>query len=215
EGQSAVDDLYLGAPSEDALDRAIRGFHSDVTAQPFSELLGDPALQVGRSLAAVASARSSSAATAAVAEGARLLLRGETAFLFEATAGGFVQLPQTDAAFPLSTDETAAGWWCLERSSAVVLRVERAPTERTFGGDDSWLALAACGPTALVALCRPGVLPVYAGELERLVMYGRAAAAILALRSEVPAAVAAQAFPAGALPNGALALRAQEPPAAA
>ncbi|MEO6397497.1 MAG: ACT domain-containing protein, partial [Tepidiformaceae bacterium] len=42
EGQSAVDDLYLGAPSEDALDRAIRGFHSDVTAQPFSELLGDP-----------------------------------------------------------------------------------------------------------------------------------------------------------------------------
>lgn len=210
-GHVVVDDFYLSADSQDSIGRAVGGFHSDVTVHTFEGPLGDPALVLGGAVALVAGAASVDGAKVAFAEGARVLLRGDAVLLLEAQGDEFRCTVPRNSGGTLEGEPADAAWWCLRHSSAVAIDLRASPGRVAGRPEESWMALSSCGDGMVVAVIRQMNIPFYAGELERLIAFAQATAAVLSLRADFPADGHIVASPEGALPATAVVLNSREP----
>ncbi|MEP6872182.1 MAG: ACT domain-containing protein [Anaerolineaceae bacterium] len=211
EGRMVVDDLYLSADSQDSIGSAVGGFHSDVTVRTFEGPSGDPTLVLGGAVALVAGAASIQDAELAFVEGARVLLRGDVALLLEAQGDELRCTVPKNSGRTLEGETAAAAWWCLRHSSAVAIDLRPRPRRVAGQPEESWMSLSSCGDRMVIAVIRQMNIHFYAGELERLVAFAQATAAVLSLRADFPTHEDIVASPEGALPASAVILDAREP----
>jgi hypothetical protein len=183
EGDLVVDDLVLGAASQEDIGAAIAGFYPEVTVRTFDDIAGDPALEMGTTLGHVAASASVETARAAALVGATRIARCDDALLLRATAaGGLSVVSATRAAPDIEPSEPFAGRWVMERRAAAAFPVgdgwAPAPFQHAIGA--AWVALAPAGAFDLILAVRHLNIPFYSGELGRLAAFAEAAGAIMA-----------------------------------
>lgn len=199
DGDTVIDDLYLSAPSQEMIGSAIASFRPDVLVRTFESEPREPARVLADGLIAAASAVTTADAAAATAEGARLLARADVAALLRATPSGNIEVLAGPEGLPdLAASDPFAGWWVLEKQSAIAFRATAglrwrgeneawswAPAHFQQALSSAWLTLTPCGPTNILLTGRTLNIAYYAGELARLQAYADGVASVLQLRGEV------------------------------
>lgn len=183
EGSMVVDDLLLGAVSQEYIGSAIAGFYPEVTVRTFDEIAGDPALEMGKSLGHVAASASVDTARTATLVGAARIARADDAVLLRANGeGGLNVIASTTAVPELDPAAPFAGLWVLERHTAAAFPVSDgwAPQRFQHALGAAWVAVAPAGAFDLLLATRKLNIPYFAGELERLAAFSEAAGAIMA-----------------------------------
>lgn len=214
EGSTVVDDLVLSAASQEDIGRAIGGFYPEVSIRTFDEISGDPALEMGTALGAIAASPSIDQSHAAALHGAARIGRADDALLLRATdAGGLKVIASTVPAPGIGADEPFAGRWVLERRAAAAFPVADgwAPQAFQHAISSAWVAVAPAGAFDLLVASRRLNIPFYSGELERLAAFAEAASAIIAGVGDRPAFGALPAMSGGLLPSRAVTLAGRLP----
>jgi hypothetical protein len=198
EGPLVVDDLFVSANSQDDIGAAISSFQPDVLVRTFDQTVGDPVLEMGGALTAIARADSLESARSASVSGGIRLLRSDVGALLQATmSGGFEVLTGPPSLPELVTEAPFAGRRCLQRGTAIAFPVSEAWAPAAFqqalGG--SWMAIAPCGQFAMLLVARRLNIAFHVGELERFAVYAEAAGGTLAAPGQRPIA--------GSIPAGA------------
>jgi len=179
EDGTVVDDLFLAADDEAALDRATSNFFGDVEVRPLRGFADDPVVGMAAALGAVAEAATTSDALAAIAKGVQRFIPCDTVAL----------LRRGDAACEVILGPP--GLPAISSDAAFAFRAATLPAE--VGESEPWAPPAfiaafkaaracavACGATDLLLVGRHEPLKFYAGELQRLATYASAAAQIAA-----------------------------------
>jgi hypothetical protein len=190
EGETVVDDLMLAASSQDDIGRAIGGFYPEVTVRTFEEHTGDPALEMGTSLGAIAASPTVDQSHAAALNGAKRIVRADDAYLLRAEeAGGLKTVAGSTSAPGILPAEPFAGRWVLERRAAAAFPVADgwAPQSFQHAIGAAWVAIAPAGAFDLLLVTRKLNIPFYTGELERLAAFAEAMSAIIAGVGDRPA----------------------------
>lgn len=200
EAGSVIDDLYLAGPSAEMIGAALASFRPDVLVRTFETEPREPSRVLADGLVETARARSSDAAVAAAAEGARLLARADVAAYLRATPDGDIRVLAGPSGLPgLTRADIFAGWWALSRQAAIAFRATAglrwrgeneawswAPAHFQQALSSAWLALVPCGSADLLLAGRSLNIAFYEGELSRLKDYACAVAQVLELRGDAP-----------------------------
>jgi hypothetical protein len=184
-----VDDLLLAAESQDDIGSAIAGFWPEVTVRTFEGLAGDPALEMGVSLARVAGSASLENARVASLIGATRIARADDAVLLRMEQDSAVSVVSATTATPgIATEEPFAGRWVLENSACAAFPVADgwAPARFQQALAAAWVAIVPVGAFDVMCAIRKLNIPYYAGELARLAALAEAAGAILANLGDRP-----------------------------
>lgn len=214
EGATVVDDLVLAAAGQEDIGRAIGSFYPEVSVRTFDEVTGDPALQMGASLGAIAASSTIGGARESLLQGALHVSRADDAVLLRATQGrAFERISATGSAPGIGGSEPFSGRWVLERRAAAAFPVAGGWAPQAFQHtlSASWVAIAPAGALDLLVVSRRLNIPFYMGELERLATFAEAASAIIAALGDRPAFAALPAMPGTALPPRAVTLAGRLP----
>lgn len=203
EGETVVDDLILSAATQEDIGRAVGSFYPEVTVRTFEHISGDPALEMGDTLRAIAAARDLAEARSALLRGAGRLARADDVVLLRSSDhGALLPIASTLTVPALEAQQAFAGRWVLERRTAAAFPVADgwAPQSFQHALASAWVAIAPSGGLDLLLTSRRLNIPFYSGELERLATFAEAANAILTAAGDRPPFSALPAAPAGALP---------------
>ncbi|MEO8541296.1 MAG: ACT domain-containing protein [bacterium] len=189
EGSTVVDDLILSAGSQEDIGHAIGGFYPEVTVRTFEEISGDPALEMGTALGAIASSPTIDQSHSATLQGANRIVRADDALLLRASGAGDLKPVAATVSTPgILAAEPFAGRWVLERRAAAAFPVADgwAPQAFQHAIGAAWVAIAPAGAFDLLIVTRKLNIPFYTGELERLAAFAEAASAIIARAGDRP-----------------------------
>ena len=178
EDGAVVDDLFLAAHDESAIDRATASFYGDVEVHALQGFSGDPVTGMALALGGVGAAVNVRDALGALANGVRRFLPSDTvAVLRRGTDGGYDILIGAPGLPTVRADEPFA-FRDLVVATELASREPWAPPGfvAAFGG--ARVAAVPCGAAGLLLVGRTEPLAFYRGELERAAAYATAAASI-------------------------------------
>ncbi len=195
DGDVVVDDLVLRAARAEDIGEAIGGFWPEVAVRTFETPAGDPALEMGRAIAAVTGAQGGVEARRKLARAVTAVLRAEGGVVLRALeTGAIVPVAGLPATAVVGPSEGFAGRWVLAHRCAAAFPAAEgwAPAEFAAHARAAWVAMAPLGGDEVVAALRQANIPYCRGELERLETLARAVAPVLGSAGAVPeAAIAA------------------------
>ncbi len=184
-----VDDLLLQAKSQEDIGAALGSFQPDVTVRTFDEHIGDPVIEMGVGLAAVAAAADLPEARQAAADGARKIARGDVAAMTRALPTGGHEILAGPAGLPMIyPNEPFTGRWVNQRAQPVAFPSAPSWAPEAFQKrlNASWVALAPSGPFDVLIVARKLSIPFLPGELERLAVFADGTSSILGGRGDRP-----------------------------
>lgn len=206
EGEYVVDDLLLEAATAEDIGAAIGGFWPEVSVRTFDAPVADPAVEMGRAIAAATGAPTRVDAAARAVSGIIRVMRADRAAVLRCIdTGGFVPVAGLPATAVIGPREPFAGRWVLEQRTAAAFPAAEGWAPAAFAAETraAWVALAPLGGTELAAAFRCTNVPFYRGELERLEALAMAVAPALGAG---PAARPLGAGAPGSLPARAITL---------
>jgi hypothetical protein len=207
-GGMVVDDLLLSGPDQQRIGQAIGSFQSDVVVKTFEETSGDPTLEMGDGLVAVARSGSPGEALDLVGRHGRRLARADDVFVGEAQQDGSIAIRGTEPGqmATVGVDEAFTGRWVLHRQTAAAFATEPgwAPDDLATKMPGAWVAMAPLGVFHLLMFTRLLNIPFLRDELERIAVFTEVAGAMLQLRGDAPASGSLPAGKEAPLPAGAL-----------
>ncbi|OAI39041.1 hypothetical protein AYO38_08380 [bacterium SCGC AG-212-C10] len=185
EGAVVVDDLHLGAQTQEDIGAALASFRPEVEVRNFDTMTTDPVLELATALTSISRALTPTLALAAVAEGARRLLRGNMGIVMRLNSDSSLEPESGPAGLPVvHPGEPFTPRWALVNESAAAFPVVDvwAPDEYQRQLGPSWVTCTALGTSRLLIVPRRLNIAFSGGEVQRLLAYGEAAAAVLHAR---------------------------------
>ncbi|WBL36267.1 hypothetical protein O0235_01300 [Tepidiforma flava] len=137
----------------------------------FDAPVADPAVEMGRAIAAATGAPTRVDAAARAVSGIIRVMRADRAAVLRCIdTGGFVPVAGLPATAVIGPREPFAGRWVLEQRTAAAFPAAEGWAPAAFAAETraAWVALAPLGGTEIAAAFRCTNVPFYRGELERL-----------------------------------------------